>query len=493
MMNRKKRVLAFDLGASSGRAVLACLENDRIRLTEIHRFPNEPVSCGGHLYWDVLRLLHEIKTGLRKAQAAGGFDSIGIDTWGVDYGLIGKDGSLLGNPFHYRDKRTEGILDQAEALIRPEELYQHTGNQIMQINTAFQLLVQKQETPELLKLAQAFLPMPDLLGYFLTGDVSTEHTIAGTTQLYDPNYGGWSEEVVHAFGLPERLFPALAQTGTVKGIVTESIAKELGIPQMPVIAVCGHDTQSAAVAVPCTDDVAFAFISCGTWALFGTELDHPVMNEQSAGLCVSNEVGFGGTVTFLKNITGLWMIQETKRALHRKGQEYTYADLEKMATQAEPGQRFIDVDAPAFSAPGDMPGRIRAWCLESGQPEPADMADILRCIYESLACKFREALDEIETCTGRRLEKIYMLGGGVKDGLLCQLTANVCGIPVYTGPDEATALGNAAVQMISDGTIADLREARTIIGRSVTVRRYAPEMRNAYIYDNYQSIFKKEM
>ncbi|MBQ2264381.1 MAG: rhamnulokinase [Oscillospiraceae bacterium] len=485
----KKRVLAFDFGASGGRAVLGIFDGRQLKLQEVHRFPNEPVAVGGHLYWDVLRLLHEIKIGLKKAHEMGGFDSVGIDTWGVDYGLLDKRGDLLANPLHYRDKRTDGMIHEAEQRISLEELYALTGNQIMQINTAFQLLEHQKNAPELLEAAQCFLLMPDLLAYFLTGDISAERSIAGTTQLFDASTGGWSAKAVEALGLPEHIFPPVMQTGTIKGMLCEEICEELGIPSVPVYAVCGHDTQCAAAAVPSADNVPFTFISCGTWALFGTELHETIVNEQSVACNLTNEVGYGDTVTFLKNITGLWLIQETRRTLAAQGKQYTYAELERMAADAPSGLRFIDTDAPAFGVSGDMPKRVRDWCTESSQPLPADVSDVLRCIYESLACKFRDALEEIHSCTGQRYCYIYMLGGGVKDALLCQLTADVCGIPVLTGPVEATAYGNAAIQLISAGVLEDLNAARKLIAASVKIREYTPNPENAYIYDNYKKIF----
>ncbi len=485
----KKQVLAFDLGASGGRAVLGCYDGSRLKLKEVHRFVNEPVSCGGHLYWDVLRLLHEIKIGLKKAHEMGGFDSIGIDTWGVDYGLLDKRGNLLANPLHYRDRRTNNMVKKAEERISMEELYALTGNQIMPINTAFQLLEHQLHAPELLENAQCFLLMPDLLAYFLTGDISAERSIAGTTQLFDAATGGWSGKAVEALGLPEHIFPPVMQTGTIKGMLSEAVCEELGIPSVPVYAVCGHDTQCAAAAVPSTDGVPFTFISCGTWALFGTELHETIVDAQSAAYNLTNEVGYGDTVTFLKNITGLWLIQEIRRMLAARGRNYTYAELEHLAADAPSGLRFIDTDAPAFGVSGDMPKRVRDWCLESGQPEPADLADALRCIYESLACKFRDALEEIHSCTGQHYSYIYMLGGGVKDALLCQLTADVCGIPVLTGPNEATAFGNAAIQLVADGSVKDLDAARKLIAKSVSVKEYMPDPDNAYIYDNYKKIF----
>lgn len=485
----KKRVLAFDFGASGGRAVLGLYDGDSLKLQEIHRFPNEPVFVNGHLYWDILRLLHEIKTGLKKAHDAGGFDSIGIDTWGVDYGLLDKRGDLIANPLHYRDTRTEGMLKAAEERISFDDLYANTGNQIMPINTAFQLLEHELHAPELLEQAKTFLLMPDLLAYFLTGDISAERSIAGTTQLFDPYTGGWSGKAVEALGIPEHLFPPVCQTGTIKGMLSDAICRELNIPSVPVYAVCGHDTQCAAAAVPCIDKKPFIFISCGTWALFGTELSAPLINADSAACNLTNEVGFGDTVTFLKNITGLWLIQETRRTLQGQGKHYTYADLERMAADSDSGLRFIDTDAPAFGISGDMPKRVRDWCVESGQTPPADTADVLRCIYESLACKFRDALEEITSCTGERYSRIYMLGGGVKDALLCQMTADVCGIPVLTGPNEATAFGNAAIQLIADGSVKDLDAARKLIAKSVSVKEYMPNPDNAYIYDNYKKLF----
>ena len=472
--------------------MLAGLSGGRITLHEVHRFPNEPVSCGGHLYWDVLRLLHEIKVGLQKAHAAGGFDSVGIDTWGVDYGLLGKNGELLSNPHHYRDTRTAGLSRETAQCISPEMLYRLTGNQIMDINTVFQLYGDTKMRPELMDVADSFLLMPDLLGYLLTGVKSAERTIAGTTQCFDPRTGDWSSEVIHAFGLDKRLFPAIVPTGSVKGMLSQDICGELGIPSVPVIAVCGHDTQCAAAAVPAMTDKPFAFISCGTWALFGTELQKPIISEKSAALGVSNEVGCGGTVDFLKNLTGLWLMQETRRTLRRMGQEISFAQLEMLARSAEPGVRFIDTDAPAFGTPGDMLTRIKAWCIESGQPEPAELAESIRCIYDSLACKFRVSLEEITECTAQPIERIYMLGGGTKDPLLCQLTADVCGIPVLTGPNEATAMGSAAVQLIASGAVRDLAAARALIANSTPIREYTPNPDHAYIFDNYRQIFKKE-
>ncbi len=489
---REQSVLAFDFGASSGRAILCSYdaEKQKIKLREVHRFPNEPVQIGGHFYWDILRLWHEIKNGLRKAWTVGKFESVAVDTWGVDYGLLDDEGSLMGNSFHYRDGRTTKMMRLAQSKLSFAELYAHTGNQIMAINTAFQLLDDREHGR--LDRAKYMLPTPDLFAYFLTGDISVEQSIASTTQLFNPECGQWCGEVIEKLDLPEHIFPPMMETGAVKGMLSESLCKELGIESVPVIAVCGHDTQCAAFSVPCVDDVPFAFLSCGTWSLFGAEIDKPILTDQARECNLTNEVGYGGTITFLKNITGLWLLQETRRNLDRKGEHVSFATLEKLAQGAEGGVRFFDTDAPAFSEPGDMLERIRAWCCESNQPPPDTLGEGLRCIYDSLACKYREALEDIETCTGQRIERIYILGGGVKDHFLCQLTADICGIPVYTGAEEATAYGNAAMQLLACGILIDEKTAKQSIANSVTVKVYEPTMDHSDVYTSYCQVFKQK-
>ena len=469
-----KKVLAFDFGASSGRAIIGSFENGKISLQEVHRFSNDPVKVNGTLYWDVLRLLHEIKQGIVKAKIAGGFDSIGIDTWGVDFGLIDKEGRLLENPVHYRDPRTAGLVEEAFKTIPKEKLYNITGIQFMELNTLFQLISLRRQRPELLERADKMLFMPDLLAYFLTGKMCAEYSIASTSQIIDIEKRTWSEELLEAFDIPESLFAPLVQPGTVLGELTDEICEELGVDKVPVISVCGHDTQSAITAVPCPEG-DFAFLSSGTWSLFGTELKTPIVDETSLKINITNEGGIDGTIGLLKNIIGLWLIQESRRQWQREGQDYSYADLEKLALEAEPFKCFIDPDAPEFTPQGNIPGRVQEFCKKTGQYVPQSVGEIMRCIYESLAMKYRLTFEKLCDCTNKDYPVIHVIGGGTKDGLLCQMTANSCDRTVKAGPIEATVMGNVAVQFMSDGTIKDVPHARQAVADSETLKVYNPE------------------
>ncbi len=468
-----KRVLAFDFGASSGRAIIGTFDGKKISLEEVHRFSNDPVMLGGTFYWDVLRLFHEIKQGILKAKQAGGFDSIGIDTWGVDFGLLDKDGRLLENPVHYRDKRNNGMIEKSGEFISKDRLYELTGIQFMEFNTAFQLLSLKLDRPELLERADTMLFMPDLLSYFLTGNKVSEYSIATTSQLVDIHTRTWSKEVIDALGLPEKIFENIVKTGTVVGKLSPEICEELGVEPVDVIAAAGHDTQSAVTAVPSLSE-DFAFISCGTWSLFGTETDSPIVNEKSRAFNVTNEGGYDYSTAFLKNICGLWLIQESRRQWIREGKEYSYADLEKLALASEPFKCFIDPDAPDFVAPGDLPSRVKAFCERTGQYVPQTVGEVVRCIYESLALKYKFVFSGLKDCTGKEYGHINVVGGGTKDGLLCQMTASACGVPVYAGPIEATVLGNIAIQLMSTGEIGDIYEARRIIAEGENLKNFTP-------------------
>lgn len=486
-----KRVLAFDFGASSGRAIIGTLDNGKITLNEVHRFSNDPVTVNGTFYWDVLRLFHEIKQGLLKAKQAGGFDSIGIDTWGVDFGLLDKDGVLLENPVHYRDKRNIGMVEKAAKYIGKDEMYKLTGIQFMDFNTAFQLLSIKENRPELLARAQSLLFMPDLFAYFLTGNKVSEYSIATTSQLVDINTRDWSKEMLEKLGLPEKIFNRIVPSGSVTGYLSDEICEELGLEKVPVIAVCGHDTQSAVTAVP-SEKEDFAFISSGTWSLFGTETKKPIVNELSYSFNVTNEGGFGYSTAFLKNICGLWLIQESRRQWIRDGKEYSYAELEKAALREKPFARFIDPDAPEFAVPGNLPARITEYCRRTGQSVPENEGQTVRCIYESLALRYRAVLEGIEKCTGKKYDSLNVVGGGTKDTLLCKMTADACNITVYAGPIEATVMGNVAVQLISGGDIADVIEARRIIANSGQLKCYSPENTAAWdeAYEKFKSVTK---
>lgn len=473
-MQHKTRALAFDFGASSGRAILGAFDGERIQMEEVHRFSNDPVAMRGTLYWDLPRQFYEIKQGLLQAKQRGGFDTVAIDTWGVDFGLLDADGCLMENPVHYRDQRTRGLVEESFQKIPQEEFYRLTGIQFMELNTVFQLMALKKQRPSLLERAQTLLFMPDLFNYLLTGEKKTELTIASTSQLMDAKTTGWSKEVLARLGLPERLFTPILLPGAAVGTLEESICEELGLPPAQVVAAASHDTQSAVAAIP-TQEKDFLFISCGTWSLFGTELERPLINKTSAALNITNERGVEGTATFLKNIIGLWLIQESRRQWRREGAEYSFAELERLALEAPPFRSFIDPDAPEFVPQGDIPRRVQAFCEKTGQCVPQTVGEIMRCIYESLALKYRLTAEKIRSCTGREYRELHVVGGGTKDRLLCQMTADACGMPVLAGPVEATVLGNLAVQLIACGAIKNIRQARQIIAQSETPARYEPK------------------
>lgn len=469
-----KKVLAIDFGASSGRAIVGTFDGEKISLEEIHRFSNDPVTLGGTMYWDVLRLFHEIKQSLIKSKSYGDIDSLAIDTWGVDFGLIDSDGRLLENPVHYRDSRTQGMVDESFKLIDKDKFYSITGNQFMEINTAFQLLSLVKARPELLERADKLLLMPDLFEYFLSGEKHAECSIASTTQLFDQKKKQWSFEAAKALGIDTSLLPEIAASGSCVGMLSDDICRELDIKPMKLIAACGHDTQCALAACP-AEEKDFIFLSSGTWSLLGTELDEPIINDASFKLNVTNEQGFGGKTSFLKNIIGLWLIQESRRQWAREGKEYSFAELESMAREAMPFSCFIDPDAPEFTPAGNIPERIRKYAEKTSQHIPQTDGEIMRCIYESLALKYRCAKEELEACTGKKYGVIYMVGGGTKDKFLSQLTACSCGCTVSSGPVEATAMGNIVIQLMADGAVKDLSDARRIVRASEKICRFEPE------------------
>ncbi|MBR4555002.1 MAG: rhamnulokinase [Ruminococcus sp.] len=484
-----KQVLAIDLGASSGRAMIGRYDGERISLEEIHRFSNDPVTLGDTMYWDFLRLFREIEQGIALSKAHGRIDSLGIDTWGVDFGLLDKKGRLMENPVHYRDQRTRGILGEAFSIVPRESFYAVTGNQFMEINTAFQLMSVQKNRPELLERADKLLMMPDLFAYFLTGEKGTEQSIASTTQLYDQAGKCWAYVLAEKLGIRSSLFTNIVPAGSRIGTLTHSVRSRLDIPEMNVTAVCGHDTQSAMAAVPAAEK-DFVFLSCGTWSLLGTELDDPMTDGGAFDRDLTNEVGYGGKTSFLKNITGLWLIQETRRQWKREGRDVSFEEIGQMARLAEPCRCFIDPDAPAFAPAGDIPARIRRFCSETSQPVPETDGQVLRCIYDSLALKYRSALEDIEACTGKSYGCIYMIGGGIRDRLLCQLTADACGRTVKAAPVEATAFGSVAVQLIAEGELSDLNEARELIAASEPAVEYTPASSGQWekAYEDYRNI-----
>ncbi len=469
-----KKVLAIDFGASSGRVIVGSFDGNKITLEEIHRFSNDPVSVNGTTFWDVLRLFHEIKQGLIKAKSCGEITSIGIDTWGVDFGLIDKYGQLLENPIHYRDQRTNGMIELADEVIPLRKLYDMTGIQFMELNTIFQLLSLAKNRPHILERTDKLLFMPDLFGYMLTGKKTTEYSIATTSQLIDIKTKGWNSEIFEKLGIPQNIMCDIVKSGTVLGELSDAVCEECGLDKIKVVSVCGHDTQSAITAVPCPDK-QFAFISSGTWSLFGTELNEPIVNDKAFETNVTNEGGYGESTGFLKNIIGLWLIQESRRQFARDGVQYSYADLEREALAAKPFACFIDPDAPEFVPHGNIPERIREYCRKTNQHVPETVGEIMRCIYESLAMKYRQTFEKLCDCTERDYEVIHVIGGGTKDTLLCQLTANSCDREVVAGPIEATVLGNIAVQLLASGDIKSIAEARQIIADSESVTKYSPQ------------------
>lgn len=466
--------LAVDLGAESGRVVLGSFDGERVALEEVHRFPNTPVWLPDGLHWDVLRIFTEIKDGLAKAVgSAGRIESLGVDSWGVDFALLDRDGALISNPYHYRDPRTAGMEERALKRVSREEIYGITGIQFMPINTLNQLLAM--EGSPLLGAAQTLLMIPDLVNYWLTGERACEFTDASTTQLCDARSGDWARGLVEKMGLPTHVFEEIIAPGTELGPLLSGIAEETGVEQeFPVTAVASHDTASAVVAVP-TEREDFAYISSGTWSLVGVELPEPAITPEGMRANFTNEGGFGGTTRFLKNVMGLWLLQECRRTWAREGRDYSYEELGRLA-EGEPGARsLLDPDHPGFLPPGDMPARIRRFCRETEQSPPEEPGAVVRCVLESLALKYRWTLERAEEITGRRAEVVHVVGGGVRNALLCQLTADATRRPVRAGPVEATALGNLMVQAHSRGYLGSLEEMRAAVRGSVGVRDYEPQ------------------
>jgi len=468
-------VLAFDLGASSGRALLGRLVDGKIEVEELHRFPNDPVQVGDRLVWDILRLYHEIKQGLLKAKHQGVEpSSMAIDSWAVDFGFIGKNGELVGNPYHYRDRHTEGAMEELFAQIPPHVIFSRTGIQFLPFNTIYQLYALKEAKSPWLQEGNRLLMIPDLLRYFLTGEMHNEFTNATTTQLYNPVKGAWDGELLRLLDLPKSWFGDVLKPGQQAGSLRASVCEELGIPSIPVYAVAEHDTGSAVAAVPATER-SFAYLSCGTWSLMGTEVDRPVIHELAQKLNFTNEGGVADTYRLLKNIMGLWILQECRREWEREGKPYSFPELVKMASEAKPSVSFIDPDDALFLPPGDMPSRVAEYCRRTNQPVPGTAGEIVRCILESLALKYRYVFEMTERLSGQRFNGLHMVGGGINNVLLCQWTANAIGKPVWAGPSEGSAIGNLAVQWIAQGEFADIWEARKAIRESFPVETYEPE------------------
>lgn len=470
------KVLAYDFGASSGRAMLGSYDGKTINIEEIHRFSNDPVYLHDTLYWDILRLFHEMKTGLIEARKAGHSDikSIGIDTWGVDFGLIDEKGRLLENPIHYRDKRTDGLMEEVWEKVGKKNLYDRTGTQFMQFNTIYQLYSIAKNRPELFERTDKLLFMPDLLSYFLTGNKVAEFSMASTTQMLNSKTGDWDYELLDKLGIPSGILEKVVDSATVIGRLTEQVCYETGLKPITVTAVAGHDTGSAMIAAPADTDL-FAFLSSGTWSLLGSELSEPVVNDLTYKYEYSNEGGINRTARLIKNIMGLWIYQECRRQWNKEGDPVSFDELEMSARKAKPFACLIDVDHQDFYHPGEMPERVVDYCRRTGQYVPQNRAEIVRCIMESLALKYRYVFDGLCKIVGSRIPKLHMVGGGCKNTMISQFTANALGTEVTAGPIEATAIGNIAAQLIALGEIKDLRQARAVIKSSFEIKSYFPQ------------------
>jgi rhamnulokinase len=468
-------LLAFDFGASSGRAILGQFDGSRLTCTTIHQFPNGPIEFQGHLYWDFLRFLVEIEEGIRRAVRTAGspIASVGIDTWGVDFGLLDRHGDLLGNPYHYRDHRTRGMFEEACTRIPKEEIFRTTGIAFQPFNTLFQLLAVRMQKPGVLDQAGTLLMMPDLLAYALTGERGTEYTDASTSQLLDATARTWSDSILTAMGFPREIFTPISAPGTVRGTLRGTIATASGTGSVPVIAVAGHDTASAVVAVPLSGPRS-AYLSSGTWSLLGLETDTPCVDAASMRANLTNEGGFGNRIRLLRNVMGLWMVQECKREWEAAGDTVSFEELVRRAEASTPFDAFVDPDAQVFYDPGPMEHRIREFCRATGQHVPDGKGAVVRCIYESLALKYRWAVEQLETVSGARVDELVIVGGGARNALLNQFTANALQRPVVAGPSEATAVGNLLVQLHALGEARGLTEMREIVRQSFPTTRHEP-------------------
>lgn len=467
-------VLGYDFGASSGRAMLGELTNGKLTLTEVHRFSNDPVILNGRFVWDVPRLFFEMKQALVKVAKLGvKLDGIGVDTWGVDFGLLDKNGNLVALPVHYRDHMTDGMMEKAFEIVPKKEIFAKTGLAFLQFNTLYQLLALKDDP--VLQIAEKLAFMPDLLMYLLTGELGTEYTIASTSQLVDPVARDWSWDIIRAFGLPERLFTPIQPAGSVRGTLLPEIAEETGVKQVPVIAVGTHDTASAVAAVP-AQEARFAYISSGTWSLLGAETERPLLDASVMEWNYTNEGGVCGKTRLLQNIMGLWIIQECKREWDRKGEVVDFGELVKMAEQAPAFRSIIDVDDPRFLPTGDMLGRIQGYCQETNQPVPQTKGEFSRLIYESLALKYRLCVERLERdLLGHKVDVLHIVGGGSKNVMLNQFTANALRIPVIAGPSEGTVIGNLLMQAMALGAFDSLASLRACVAASFPTETFQPE------------------
>ncbi len=475
-MGQVLNLLGFDFGASSGRAMLGVLDDGVLTLNEIHRFGNDPVEINGRFQWDVQRFFFEMKVALNKCAKQGiHLDAIGIDTWGVDYGLIAKGGQLAGIPVHYRDKRTDGMMEKAFQIMPKSEIFEKTGLAFMFFNTLFQLLAAKEQDDPQLKIAEKLLFMPDLLAYFLTGEMGAEYTIASTSQLIDPYTRDWARDLLDTFDLPAHLLTKIQQPGQIRGYLLPEIAEETGVGRVPVIAVASHDTASAVAAVP-ADAEDFAYLSSGTWSLLGAEIKEPLCSLSVMEANYTNEGGIDGTIRLLKNIMGMWIINECKREWDRRSDAVSFPELVEMAGKAEPFFAVIDVDSAVFASPGDMPKRIQDYLRDTNQRVPEGRGQMARIIYESLALKYRWGIERLEQdLLHKKIQVLHIVGGGSKNNMLNRFTASAISRPVIAGPSEGTVIGNLLVQAMGLGAVGGMKALRRCVSRSFPTETFLPE------------------
>lgn len=489
------KFLAFDFGASSGRAILGFFSGSRIKLEEIHRFPNQPVKVLGHLYWDLLNLFTELKQGLIETSRRGHRElaGIGVDTWGVDFGLVGPNNQLLGNPYCYRDERTKGMMEKAGQYLRQEELYNYTGIQFMPVNTIYQLLSMRETSKYLLEAAEKLLFMPDLFNFLLTGEKLSEYTIASTSQLLNARTRSWEPAIFDKLNLPFHLMAPIIEPGSVIGPLLPEVVTETGLQPAEVIAPACHDTASAVAAVP-TRSPRWAYLSSGTWSLIGLEIDEPIISQKSLHCNFTNEGGVGRTIRFLHNTMGLWLWQRCLAKWNQAGADFSYDQLIRLAEQAPPFKCLINVDDLAFLNPPDMPQAMAEFCRKTGQTPPQNEGEFTRCIFESLALRYRYLLDKLSEVSGQPIEVLHIIGGGSQNELLNQFTANATRREVVAGLAEATALGNILIQAMARQELASLEEARELVVRSFSLKRYSPREESLWeeMYQKAKSLFWTE-
>ncbi|NLF02533.1 MAG: rhamnulokinase [Anaerolineales bacterium] len=484
-MSSTRQYVALDLGAESGRAVVGRFDGERLHLEQVHRFANGPVQVVNSLYWDILYLWREIKEGLaRCAAAVGKIDALGVDAWAIDYGLLDERNVLLGNPYCYRDSRTDGMVAEVLKSVPADEVYRTISNPPqLQITTLCQLLSEVRAGSPALAAARTLLTISDLLNFWLSGQKVIEFTRTINTQCYNPVTRAWATNILEPLGIPAHIFPPVVPSGTVLGDLLPGVAEETRLGAVPVVATACHDSAAAVIAVP-TREADYLFLSSGTWSVLGTEIDAPYISPEGPPGDLWNEGGAQGNIRFTSNVMGLWLVQECRRLWASQGETYSYDELTEMAAAGTPFASLIDPNDARFLAPGDMPGRVQAFCQETGQPVPTSKPDILRCILESLALKYRQGMEQIEAVLGRKMAVVHIVGGGIQNRLLCQFTANAMRLPAIAGPVEATALGNIIMQAIGLGHLTSVQEGRELVRASVELAHYEPDPQRAAAWED---------